>query len=192
MSDFLPEIRKAIPIIVRPSDREHDPRLDRMFHILDVLKKTTAQFHFECVKEECPNHCCKPCSAWTFHAEVIREEHLKMINDAYSGDPLNAFYNPETGCMLPWEARPVNCLVFMCGREHAIERAVFTETIVNPMKTIRRMIWDYAYAPNKEVRDGIWEKVRGMFAERPQIWKENMERLTLAVGSIDGGIRQER
>jgi len=184
-SGFFAEIRKAIPIIVRASDCEADPRLARMIDILVGLKKLTAEFDFGCMKDACPTHCCKPCSAWTSHAEVYREADLAAMEAAYNGDPVNAFYDPETGCKLPWESRPVNCLVFMCGREHAIERVVFDAAIAQPLKTIRRNIWDYAHAPTREFREKTWKATAEYFHSYPPTFRRNLERLLGVVGKIE-------
>ena len=179
--DFKPELRKAVPIIVREEDLARDKRIFFMVNLLQTLKRLVPMFEYECLKDDCKlPHCCKPCNAWTFNTEVVLERDLAIMGESYSGDPLNAFYTADAGCTLPVTARPVNCLVFACPRMHPIERTMFDALVGTPLKAVRRFIWEYDRAPTPEYRQRIYQQVVANYDPWPGIVIKNLERYETA------------
>ena len=179
LKDFKVELRKAVPIIVRPEDLERDPRLKFMVHFMMTLKGLVKDFEYDCMKDACNlPHCCKPCNAWTFNTEVILEQDLPILSECFSGDPLNAFYTAEKGCALPWGARPVNCLVYICPRTHPIERTMFEAMVAQPLKAIRRFIWEYDRAPSADHQLRVYQQVLANYEKWPGLVLDNLERYT--------------
>jgi len=191
--DFFPELKKALPTIIRPSDRKRDAAIGKLCDMLIAMKGMTERFEFNCVGDGCEYHCCKPCTAWVWQTETILEEHLHgPIREAYSGNPTNAFYDPATGCRLPWEARPVNCLVFICPRMHPIERTMFEQLVARPMKAIRRFIWEVAHAQSPAQRAYVMQKLDESFEAYPEQFERNLTRLLEVVQGIKQARDRER